>query len=742
MRCLLVSVAHALVRAASALLPTLGEACEKWCREESRHGTHQCVRHVGLLQHRWLLAAFGAALCAAQPMITDLQPRGVQKGRPFTLTVVGQDLAEGAKVESTLPATFTALGAEKGVMGASFLVEPSAEMAVGVYPIRVVTPDGISNIQLFSVGAFPEYTEDESRPGALPNSNDTIETAQPLPAGALTVNGKLRGPERDVFRIEAKRGDRRVLEVEARRCGSAIDPVIDVEDASGKVLARSEDAALLGLDARVEVTFPKDGYYYVVVHDARYSTQKANFYRLNIGSYPFPGDVFPLGGRRGETVQVTLGSHKITADLRNAGRDTRQVFINLPDSPILPIPFAVGDDPEVTDPGPQALTLPVTINGRLSKPGKTDRYTLQVTPGEPLTIRMQARELGTSKLMAVLSVFDQKGVTLGRAGDEPLAEDVYDVSQSRTVGDPELRVKAPADAHTLVVAVEDLALRGGPGYAYRLNVRRGAQDIRLVLNTPYVNVPAGGSAAVPVIVERHGYDGDVHMRVPNAPQGLRVEGGYVVAVPPMKDGENTRTRSSIGILILSAEPGANIPASQLTVEGVADLTGGSQLIRRAEGPGMMVGVSGAKEQGAVDRQRTLTAPWLGLQLPMAATKPQAATLEVAMVERKRMAEGDQIQFRWKWMPRDPLQELPKTVDADMVGAADIRLIDARAETPERTTGTFLITTTKLTRPGKYDLYVTGQLKVDGQEQEVVSRPISVEVQEVEPPSAAKTNSDK
>src|ERR1035438_8337723 len=41
------SVAHALVRAASALVPTQGFAPSR-CREESRHGTHECVRHVGV----------------------------------------------------------------------------------------------------------------------------------------------------------------------------------------------------------------------------------------------------------------------------------------------------------------------------------------------------------------------------------------------------------------------------------------------------------------------------------------------------------------------------------------------------------------------------------------------------------------------------------------------------------------------------------------------------------------------
>jgi len=689
---------------------------------------------------RWLLPAFALTLAYAQPSITDLEPRGAQRGRPFVLTVLGKDLSEGARIESTLPATFTALAPPKGVMGAAFLVEPAADQPVGVYPIRVVTPEGISNIQLFSVGVFPELTEEESRPGALPNTNDSIESAQPLPSGPLTVNGHLQGPERDVYRIRAKTGERRIFEVEARRCGSAIDPVMELLDASGKVIARSDDAALLGLDARMETTFPKDGYYYVVLHDARYSKQAYNFYRLKMGFYAYPQEIFPLGGRRGDKVQVSLGSQTVTADLSKAAANAHFTSISLPDSPALPVPFAIGDDPEVTEPAASPLAVPVTINGRLSKPRETDRYELQVTPSEPLTLRIQARELGTSKLMGVISVFDEQGKKLGQAGDEPLAEDVYNVNQSRTAGDPELRLEVPAGVHALTVAVEDLALRGGTGFAYRLNVRRAAQDFRVLLNTPYVNVPAGGSIVVPVVVERHGYEGDVKLRVANAPAGLRVEGGTVVPLPPIR--ETNRIRNSPGMLFLTAEPGTRLQMTQLTVEGVAEPASATPIVRRAEGPGMMVGVTGATEQGSVDRQRPLTAPWLGLDLPVAGTRPQPATLEVAMVERKRMAEGDQIHFRWKWTPLDPMQPVPKSVDADMVGAADIRVIEAKVDDRDPATGTFLITTTKLTRPAKYDVYIRGRLMVDGQRQEVVSRPISVEVLPVEGPSAEKTASDR
>lgn len=684
---------------------------------------------------------------SAQPVITELQPRGAQKGKPFTLTLTGRNLGEGAKIRSTMPASFTLLtpdqpalpalptpiqGAPMQAEGryATFLVEPTVDLAVGVYPIRVVTGEGISNVQLFTVGAFPEFTEDESRSGALPNTNDTMETAQPLPPPPFTLNGTLRGPERDMFRLSAKAGEKRVIEVEARRCGSAIDPLLEILDANGSVIARSEDAPLLGLDARVEVTFPRDGNYYIVVRDSRFSTQTANFYRLKVGSYAYPREVFPLGGRRGELVEISLGPEKVKVDLRNASSSVRQVFVNLPGSPALPVPFAVGDDPEVNAPvGDEAISLPVTINARLAEAGQVDRYTLRVPPNRAMTLRIQARELGTSKLMAVITVRDEKGNVLGRSGDEPLAEDLYNVNQSRTAGDPMLRLQTPADVSQVTVTVEDLALRGGPSYAYRLIVQPVAQDFRVILNSAFVNVPADGSVAVPVTVQRQGFEDEIQLRVANVPKGLRVEGGYVVAGLPVK--ETPQNRNSRGVLILSAEPGETFESLDLTVEGVAKLPDGSMIVRKAEGPGMIVNVAGATEQGAVDRQRSLTAPWLGLELVTAPTKPRAAKLEVTMLDRTRMEEGDQIKFRWKWILRDATQALPKTVSAEMVGSADVRVIDVQADAKDSSTGTFLMTTTKLTRPSKYDIYITGRLNIRvGEQEEIVSRPITVKVDEV------------
>jgi hypothetical protein len=301
-------------------------------------------------------------------------------------------------------------------------------------------------------------------------------------------------------------------------------------------------------------------------------------------------------------------------------------------------------------------------------------------------------------------------------------------------------MQVPEGVSSVTVSVEDLANRGGPNYGYRLNVKRMALDFRVFVTTPYVNVPAGGSVLVPITVQRQGYDGEIEMRVRNAPKGLRVEGGFVVAGPPVK--ETPQNRYSRGALILTAEPGAALASTQLDVEGVAKLPDGAELVRAAEGPGMMVNVAGATEQGSVDRQIPVTAPWLDLELPAGTTKPQPATLEVSLVSRKHMQEGDEMKFRWKWHPREAKQELPDTVTSEMVGAGDVRMIDVQPDPKDPTTGTFLITTTKLTRPSKYDLYITGKVKAEGQEAVIVSRPISIQLEEVKSAHDAETASSR
>jgi hypothetical protein len=688
----------------------------------------------------WVLCLVSVCALGAPPVITELRPRGAQRGRPFEVTVVGKDLGENARLRSTMAATFTPLAAaERSMMEgryATFLVEPQGDLPVGIYPVRIETGDGISNVLLFTIGTFPEVTEEESQPGSLPNRNDSIETAQGLPPSPITVNGTLKGAERDVYRIQGKAGERRVIEVEARRCGSAIDPVIEVMDPQGRLLARSEDAPLLSLDARLEMTFPREGFYYIAVHDARYSDQMQNFYRLQTGSYAYPTDMFPLGGKRGEVVEVSLSGTKVKADLRNVPAGQAQTFINLPDSPALPLPFAVGDYPEVTKPVTQPLSLPIVINGQLVKAGEIDSYTFPVAAGDELEFELQARELGTSKLMGVISIMDETGKKLASAGDGPLPVDVFQVQGiTRTAGDPFLNFKVPSGMTQLKVKIEDLAERGGLLYGYRLIARRQVSDFELSVNTPYVNIPAGGSAMVIVTADRRGYNGPIQLKLASPPPGIVAEGGLIPE--EILDGNSLRLPSRRGILVLTAESGATLTGTDLSVVGE-----GGGIERRARGSGMATPVSGATAQGVVDPQRPLSAPWLGMQLPAALAKPSAARLAVDLVSRTRKDAGDELLFRWTWTPRLPNQKVPDEVKADMVNANDIRVIDMKQDPQNGNTGTFLVTTTKNTNPAWYDVYITGKITADEQTEQIVSRPMRVEVQEVKPSETSTVSSGR
>ena len=679
-----------------------------------------------------LLPATAALLAAAEPTIVELKPRGAERGKPFVLTVTGRNLGEGFKVVSGLPGSFTPM-AGGGMRELSFLVEPKSDAPLGAYPVRLQGKDGISNVLLFTLGAFPETSEEESEPGRPMNSNDSIESAQPLQSGPLVVNGKLNGPERDVFRVAGKLGERRVFEVEARRSGSAIDPVIRILDASGNLLARSEDAPGIGLDARLDFTFPKDGNYYVEVHDARYSAQEQNFYRLKMGSYAYAEDLFPLGGKRGGKVDVTLSGPRLAKPIAVAADTSASTagqlqWVNVPDSPALPLPFAVGEYPELLEPAAgTAVPVPSVVNGRLSKAGEVDTYRLAVKPGAAMMLEMQARELGTSKIIGLITVKNAQGKELARAGDEPVIEGLFG-AQSLTARDPFVRFRVPEGVDAVTVTVEDLARRGGPGYGYRLIAREQNEDFTAAIGNPYVNIPRGGTARVIVTVDRRGVDGPIQFTIPNLPAGLTVAGGLIPAEGDRSSG-GSKVFSRRGVITLTADPTLRFDG-ELEVWAAGKTSDGVLLKRRAIGPGTQIAVTGAVNQGAVDRQRTIQNQWLGMQLPASAGSEPPATLMVEQLSKVREAEGDRYQFRWKWNVRPGANVIrPDAIAVDIAGINDVRIIDVKQDDKDPMSGTFVITTTKVTMPSPYDLVASGRVMYQGTAEDVYAKTIRLEVTE-------------
>jgi hypothetical protein len=405
--------------------------------------------------------------------------------------------------------------------------------------------------------------------------------------------------------------------------------------------------------------------------------------------------------------------------------------VSLPGSAAAPFIFATSDLPELIEPS-DAVPLPSVVNGRLLEAGEVDGYRFQVQPGDKLLFEMQARELGTSRIEAVLTAYDAAGKKLDSAGDKPLPEDVFAVElTSRTSSDPFLNLTVPDGVREIRVTVEDLARRGGPHYGYRLITRRQAEDFSLSLASPHVNIPAGGSALVSVAANRRGYDGPIQLTIPDLPKGIRAEGGVIPR--EFVDANNARTMNRRGVLVLTADAGAELTLRDLVVYGEGKLSDGSALRRRARGPGLAIGVMGATAQGVVDRQRAVTAPWLGFDLPAALAPPPPADLVVKQVKFTRMDEGDKFEFKYQWRLNSKDARPRANLNVDVVGARDIRVTDMQRAPGYGETGviagSFAVNTSKATDPGHYDIIVGGRIPADGGEEIVYARPIALVVDE-------------
>jgi hypothetical protein len=237
-----------------------------------------------------------------------------------------------------------------------------------------------------------------------------------------------------------------------------------------------------------------------------------------------------------------------------------------------------------------------------------------------------------------------------------------------------------------------------------------------------VNIPKGGTATVAVTADRRGYDGPIQLSVSGLPKGITAEGGKI---PREYFGpNNVRVTNPRGVLTLTADSDTELSRGELVVWGEGKLAGGEALRRRAHGIGIAVDVTGATLQGSVDFQRPLTAPWLGFDLPAATAEPALATLEVRAIDTTRMPAGERTKFEYKWRVRTAGATLNRRVDVDIVGARDVRVTEM---TPGEESGTFNVSTTKATDPGRYDLIVTGRLTIDGREERIVSRAVGFEV---------------
>lgn len=652
----------------------------------------------------------------AAPTLERVDPPGAERGSAVRLTLEGNGLSGKIQVHSEIPGTLTELSA-KGP-GRQYLLEVDSEAEPGAYAIVAESADGVSNTWLFSVSTFPETAELESR-RARARRNDRPDQGQPITTPSV-INGTLNEGDRDLYKVPLKAGERTVFEVEARRLGSAVDPVLTLWSPEGDAIARNDDAAGIGQDARIAVVPAVGGEYIVEVHDARFSRQKRNFYRLLAGPLDYAEAIFPLGWTAGESVEVELSGGTLDKPRRVTVAGASAALTAEPTG--LPIPFLRGSDPEILEPrGKKRRRLEdgVVINGRIAAPGERDSYRLQVKAGEEWMIETQAALLGTSRLYTLLVMRDQDGKELASAGDQPPDELLSNISvRAETFGDPSLGIRVPEGVTELALSVEDLLGRGGPGYAYRLVARKQPADFIVRLNETHVNIPRDGSASVSFTLDRRGYRGAIRVVAEGLPNSVDVAGGNI---PAEFGGMTTQRNSRQGRLILTAPADAATGRSRVSFYAEGRTEEG-QIIRRPVLTSRIV----TPVQGPGQRPHRL--PGASATIDAVVAEPAPAHIELLIPRSLRLIQGLEHDIEWAYRTRESgVQAISPVQVTNEPAVANLRILGDAKIKPGDPEGKLEMNTTMGTPAMRFDLVLRGQVRHDGVNHTIYSPAITVDI---------------
>ena len=293
-------------------------------------------------------------------------------------------------------------------------VEVSSEAPLGQRMWRAWNAQGVTGSMKFVVGDLPETIERETDGQPIP-----VQVALPI-----TINGRIFPREDvDVWRFTASAGQSITCSVMAGGLGSPLEAQLVVRDASGAIVAESQDS--LREDPELRFVAKQTGDYEVSICDSRFSGMQSYVYRLTITADAWIDRVYPLGGRRGSEVTFEVDGQQLpqalTAKLPDiAPAITSQAFaVNGKSTNVLLLD--IDEHPELTETSagelPQ-LSVPGIANGRIEKPGDTDAWSFTATKGTPLQLELRAARLG-SPLDGVIVVKDADGKEVAKGDDLP-----------------------------------------------------------------------------------------------------------------------------------------------------------------------------------------------------------------------------------------------------------------------------------------------------------------------------------
>ncbi len=421
----------------------------------------------------------------------------------------------------------------------------------GQRELRLTTAGGVSNPLPFYVTRLPEFSEPAVK--QVPEQRSAVagtaairrqEPRLPMEVRLpCVINGQMLPGEVDRYQFTAKKGQRLVVVVQARDLIPYIadavpgwfQAAVALYSKEGKELAYVDDFRFQP-DPVLYCEIPADGQYLLEIKDALYRGREDFVYRITFGEIPWVTDIFPLGGpAEKETVAVLTGWNLPLRTWTFLPKETAPgIYTYWLDKnwPVpVPVRFAVDTLPEALEQEPndtaaqaQPVQVPQIVNGRIQATDDEDVFRLEGKTGQKIVVEVIARRVG-SPLDSVLKLTDAQGRLLAASDDieDPSCGWLTHYADSR------LEATLPADG-AYYVHLRDAQHRSGREYAYRLRISPPRPDFELRVVPSALNVrPASTVTCTVYAVRKDGFNGEIQVRLKDAPTGFRLSGGLIPA---------------------------------------------------------------------------------------------------------------------------------------------------------------------------------------------------------------------
>lgn len=328
-----------------------------------------------------------------------------------------------------------------------------------------------------------------------------------LPAA---IHGTLTGDQTHSATFAGKKGERVQVEIEARRLGGKLRPVIRLYDARKIQLAWAQTMRTAGGDARLSFVLPSDGDYRVEWHDALFKGEAPGGYRVKLGQYENVAHEYPL-----VTSYAQFSNDKVDHIISQFLDDgsMRHLSLDIPPAKLArawpnvtrkfsyisqAVEAQADESANWKHPAVERNDLPLGLNGILAKAGEEDRWTIDVEPGKTYRFDVMAAA-ADSPIDAVLTLYDGAGKKQLMTAD--------DASKS---ADPTLEYTVPKEMKNLTISIKDLLGCGGWEYAYNIEVTDAkAPRITASWNEETIYVPFKGLNIAKLKVKRQAFPGEL-----------------------------------------------------------------------------------------------------------------------------------------------------------------------------------------------------------------------------------------